>query len=52
MMKGPAELKRFIAKNKESLKGIRWDSLYVLKLQTTCKKWFKRNKKIDKTEWD
>ena len=34
-MKGPAELKRFIAKNRESLKRIRWDFLYVLKLQTT-----------------
>lgn len=50
-MKGPKDLKRYVAKYHNWLKACRWDDLYVLKLQATCKKWFKRNKKIGKDEW-
>lgn len=51
-MKGPKDLKRYVAKNREWLKRVHWDDLYVMRLQTTCKKWFKRDKKIKKDEWE
>jgi hypothetical protein len=50
-MKGPKDLKNYVARHREYLKSIRWDDLYVMKLQATCKKWFKREKKIKKDEW-
>jgi len=51
-MKGSKELKRFVAKNREYLKAIHWDNLWVWRLQYNCKKWFKRNKQINKEEMD
>lgn len=49
-MKGPRDLKRYVAKNRELLKAWRWDDMYVMRLQATCKKWFKRRKLINKDE--
>lgn len=49
-MKGPKKLKQYVAHYREHLKACRWDDLYVMQLQATCKKWFKRLKKP--TEYD
>ena len=49
-LKGPRALKRYVAKWRAHLKACHWDDLYALKLQDTCKKWFKRIKKP--TEYD
>lgn len=37
-MKGPRELKRFVAKHRKYLKAVRWDCLTIFKLER-CKKW-------------
>lgn len=44
-MKGPRELKRYVAKYRDELKAGQWDDLLIFKLER-CKKWFKRNKQI------
>lgn len=44
-MKGPRELKQYIARHRDHLKHCRWDDLRLMKLQDTCKKWYKRRKK-------
>jgi hypothetical protein len=51
-MKGPRELKNYVARYRKQLKDCHWDDLMiVIKLQT-CKKWFKRNKKIDRKDYE
>jgi hypothetical protein len=49
-MKGPRELKRYIAKYRQWLKACHWDDLVIFKGER-CKNWFKRDKKIKKDEW-
>ena len=48
-MKGPKEMKRYVAKNKAHLKAIHWDDLAIFKFER-CKKWFKRNKRVSNLE--
>lgn len=42
-MKGPRELKRYIARNRKMLRAYRWDDLVIFKLEK-CKKWRKRHR--------
>jgi len=53
-MKGPRELKRYIAKHRSRLKAGHWDDLRVFKLQDRCRKWRnRRTKPLRNTdEWD
>mgnify|MGYP003610034809 CR=1 FL=1 len=48
-MKGPREMKRYIARNREYLKAGFWDDLTLFKFER-CKKWFKRNKRVSPQE--
>lgn len=48
-MKGPRELKRYVAKHHAHLKACRWDDLLIFKL-TRCKKWFQRSKRVTASE--
>jgi hypothetical protein len=41
-VKGPRELKRYVARWREHLRACRWDDLLVLRLQATCRKNFSR----------
>ncbi len=41
-MKGPKEMKRYIAKHKDHLKACHWDDLAIFKWER-CKNWFDRN---------
>lgn len=50
-MKGPRELKNYVARYKEHLKACRWDDLFIFKMER-CKKWFKRNKQIKAQDYD
>lgn len=43
-MKGPRELKRYVAKRRALLKAIHWDSLTIFKLER-CKKWRKAHRR-------
>lgn len=43
-MKGPRELKRFVAKRRKHLRAISFDSLTIFKLER-CKKWRKRHRR-------
>lgn len=49
-MKGPRELKRFVAKHRDYLVACRWDDLLLFKLER-CKNWYKRNKRVDLSEF-
>jgi hypothetical protein len=40
-VKGPRELKRYVAKYREHLRACRWDDLVVMRLEL-CKKFFSR----------
>lgn len=51
MMKGPRELKNYVARFRKELKAIHWDDLLIFKLQR-CKKWFKRDKRIKKEDYE
>lgn len=42
-MKGPREMKRYVAKYRDHLKACHWDDLAIFKWER-CKKWFDRNK--------
>lgn len=44
-MKGPRELKRIVAKYRKRLKAIRWDDLWVMRLQNekNNRDWKERN---------
>lgn len=44
-MKGPRELKRIVAKCRKRLKAIRWDDLWVMRLQNAKNNriWKERN---------
>lgn len=42
-MKGPKELKRYVAKRRSYLKVIGWDSLLIFKLER-CRKWRGRHR--------
>ena len=46
-MKGPREMKSYIAKFKKELKAGHWDDLAIFKFEK-CKKWFKREKRPSK----
>lgn len=48
-MKGPKEMKRYVAKYRAHLKACHWDDLAIFKWER-CKNWFKRNKRITKEE--
>lgn len=50
-MKGPKEMKRYVSKYREHLKQVRWDDLAIFKFER-CKKWFKRKKLIDGSEYE
>lgn len=50
-MKGPRELKLYVARYRDHLKRCRWDDLFVFKMER-CKKWFKRDKRISKYDFD
>lgn len=50
-MKGPRELKVYVARFRKELNRAHWDDLLIFKLER-CKKWFKRNKKISKEEYE
>gem|GEM_PF-5463145 len=43
-MKGPRELKRYVAKNRKLLKSRCWDDLVIFKLER-CKKWRKAHRR-------
>lgn len=43
-MKGPRELKNYVAKYREHIVSGHWDCLKIMKCQDTCKKWYKRQK--------
>ena len=43
-MKGPRELRRYVARNRKLLKAYHWDDLAVFKAQR-CKKWRKRHRR-------
>ena len=51
LMKGPRKLKNYVARHRKHLKAIHWDSLLIFKLER-CKKWFKRNKRVDQKEYE
>lgn len=56
-MKAPREIKRYIAKQAKQTKRrhlqiLHWDDLVVAIKLRTCKKWYKRNKKISDYEWE
>lgn len=51
-MKAPREIRDYISRYREHLKQCRWDDLMVIVKLQTCKKWFKRNKRICKEEYD
>lgn len=42
-MKGPKEMKRYVAKYRDHLKACHWDDLFIFKCER-CKNWFNRNK--------
>lgn len=50
-MKGPRELKRYVARDRSLLKEYHWDDLRIFKLDR-CKKWFKRRKRITQEEME
>jgi len=43
-MKGPRELKRYVARRKKHLKAIRFDCLLIFKFER-CKKWRKAHRR-------
>ncbi len=49
-MKGPRELKQYVAKHRKHLNKIHWDDLFIFKMQR-CKKWFKRTKRIHQSDY-
>ncbi len=51
-MKGPKELKNYISRYRKELNAGHWDDMLVFKLQDKCKKWYKRTKQINPTEFD
>ncbi len=51
-MKTPREIKQYIAKHSRHLQMQHWDDLVVAIKLYTCKKWYKRNKKISDYEWE
>lgn len=51
-MKAPREIKQYIAKHRRHLQMQHWDDLAVAIKLYTCKKWYKRNKKISDYEWE
>jgi hypothetical protein len=50
-MKGPREMKHYVAKWRKQLNKMHWDDLMIFKWEK-CKKWFKRDKKVDWKEWE
>lgn len=42
-MKGPKEMKRYVAKYREHLKACHWDDMAIFKWEK-CKNWFSRSK--------
>lgn len=51
-MKGPRELKRYVSKHKDHLRACKWDDLFVMKMYATCKKWYKRDKRVTNKEFE
>ena len=51
-MKAPREIKRYIQRYKKQLKAMHYDDLYLIIKMWTCKKWYKRDKRIKKDEWE
>jgi hypothetical protein len=51
-MKGPRELKRYVATHREYIKATRGDLMILFKLNDTCKKWYKRRKRPTNTEME
>lgn len=51
-MKGSRELKQYVTRNRDMLKAYRYDDILLFKLQDNCKKWYKRTKQINQTEFD
>lgn len=43
-MKGPRDLKRYVAKHRRMLKAWRWDDLFVSECER-CRKWRKQNRR-------
>ena len=48
-MKGPKEMKQYVARHRKHLKVVHWDDLAIFKLER-CKNWFKRQKQLTKEE--
>jgi hypothetical protein len=51
-MKGAREFKRYIQRYREHLKAVHWDDLKIIIKMQTCKKWYKRNQKPTKGEYN
>jgi hypothetical protein len=49
-MKGPKELKHYVSKYRKELNKMRWDDLFIFKMEQ-CKKWFKRDKRIKQEDF-
>ena len=43
-MKGPREIKRYVACNRARLKAVHWDDLMIIIKASRCKKWRKRHR--------
>lgn len=50
-MKGPRELKRYVAKHHEHLKRCHWDDTLIFKMDR-CKKWYNRNQTKIIHDWE
>ena len=50
-MKAAREFKTYVARYKEDLKRCHWDDLMIIVKMQTCKKWYKRDKRILKGDW-
>lgn len=48
-MKGPREMKQYVARHRQHLKKVHWDDLAIFKWEQ-CKNWFKRQKQLTKEE--
>jgi hypothetical protein len=50
-MKGPRELKQYVSRYRKKLNKIKWDDLFIFKMEK-CKKWFKRDKRIKNKDYE
>ncbi len=51
-MKASKEIRDYINRNRKRLKAVSWDDLMIIIKMQTCKKWFKRDKKINWKDYE